>query len=335
MIAIHPREGSFSDRWITYCNQNQIPYKLVNALADDFLNQLENCQSFMWHFSQNHAADMKVAKSIIRVVNEMGLRTFPSYNDCWHFDDKIAQKYIFDGLKIPYAPAHIFYNKQDAVTAISKINWPIVFKLSTGAGSQHVHLIKNKSHYQKFVKQSFGKGFSRYNKWLNLFERIRKWKKGIVPISEPLKGIVRLFKSPTYATMMDREKGYFYFQEFIPNNDCDFRVIVINEKAFAIKRTVRPNDFRASGSGEILYDKTLFKDDIIKLAFDISAQLKSSCMAYDFVYDEKQNPLLIEMSYGFAINGYDPCEGYWDKNLTWNNGKFNPYSWMIEGALIK
>jgi len=28
--------------------------------------------------------------------------------------------------------------------------------------------------------------------------------------------------------------------------------------------------------------------------------------------------------------GYDPCEGYWDKDLNWHEGAFNPYGWMVQ-----
>ena len=30
-IAIHHRPGSFSDRWIEYCEQQGVDYKIVNA----------------------------------------------------------------------------------------------------------------------------------------------------------------------------------------------------------------------------------------------------------------------------------------------------------------
>jgi glutathione synthase/RimK-type ligase-like ATP-grasp enzyme len=50
------------------------------------------------------------------------------------------------------------------------------------------------------------------------------------------------------------EKNYVYFQDFIPQNDFDIRIIVIGKRAFAIKRMVRKGDFRASGSGNIKYD---------------------------------------------------------------------------------
>lgn len=51
-------------------------------------------------------------------------------------------------------------------------------------------------------------------------------------------------------------------------------------------------------------------------------------MAYDFVYHGSK-PLIVEISYGFAKEGYDACTGYWNKDLTWNDGKFNPCGWMV------
>ena len=56
-------------------------------------------------------------------------------------------------------------------------------------------------------------------------------------------------------------------------------------------------------------------------------------MAFDYVFDELQNPKIVEFSYGFRAPGYDKCEGYWDKNMNWNEGSFNFCGWMIEGLL--
>ena len=85
--------------------------------------------------------------------------------------------------------------------------------------------------------------------------------------------------------MKSREKGYVYFQEFIPRNEYDVRVIVVNQKAFAIKRLVRTNDFRASGSGEILYGKENFDKNTIYTAITLADKLKTQCCAFDFVFD--------------------------------------------------
>jgi len=145
-----------------------------------------------------------------------------------------------------------------------------------------------------------------------------------------IKGLGRLFLSTTYAKMKGREKGYVYFQDFIPDNDSDTRVIVIGDKAFAIKRMVRKNDFRASGSGLIIYKKDVIDTRCIIISFEISEKLKFQCMAYDFVFDSENKPLIIEISYGFSPEGYNDCPGYWDRNLVFHEGSFNPYGWMVE-----
>ena len=146
---------------------------------------------------------------------------------------------------------------------------------------------------------------------------------------EVLKGVMRLAHTTEYSRVAGREIGYVYFQDFIPGNDHDIRVIVIGKKAFAIKRMVRKNDFRASGSGSILYEKELFDDQTIRLSFEVSKKLNSQCMAYDFVYFDGK-PFIVEISYGFAPSGYDSCPGYWDEELNWHEGVFNPYGWMVE-----
>ena len=138
---------------------------------------------------------------------------------------------------------------------------------------------------------------------------------------------------PEYSRIMGRERGYVYFQDFIPDNSFDVRVIVIDRKAFALKRIVRANDFRASGSGDFKYAKEEFDERCIKIAIKICQKLTAQCLAFDFVFDITNHPLIIEISYGFAKEGYDSCPGFWDENLKWTKGPFNPYGWMVENVI--
>ena len=133
--------------------------------------------------------------------------------------------------------------------------------------------------------------------------------------------------------MHHRERGYVYFQDLIPNNLYDIRVVVVGNRAFALKRLVRENDFRASGSGKIVYDKTQIDLRCIQIAFDINKKLETQSIAYDFVFDTENNPLVIEISYGYAISAYDYCEGFWDENLNWYDEKVTPQYWMIEDLI--
>lgn len=48
------------------------------------------------------------------------------------------------------------------------------------------------------------------------------------------------------------------------DNDSDVRVIVIENKAFAIKPFVRDNEFRASGSGAIEFSREAQDERCVK-----------------------------------------------------------------------
>lgn len=258
-----------------------------------------------------------------------GKKVFPDYNTMWHFDDKVGQKYLLEAVNAPTVPTNVFYSKDEASEWINKTTFPKVFKLRKGAGSQNVRLVKTKTDAERLVNQAFGKGFRQYDGFSNLRERWRKYKLGKTNLKDVAKGVIRLGYTTDFDKMVGPEKGYIYFQDFIPNNDHDIRVIVIDSKAFAIKRMVRENDFRASGSGNILFEKKHFDSETIKLSFDLNDKLKSQCLVIDFVYKDSK-PLIVEISYGFTKEPYYNCPGYWDKDLNWHEGPFNSQYWMVD-----
>lgn len=331
-IAIHNNLSKvlFHYRWVDYCIENNIAYKLVDCYSSDIVKQLEGCTALLWHYHQSSPKDIVMAKPLLFALEQSGIKVFPNFNTAWHFDDKVGQKYLLEGLQTALVPTWVFYEEKTAKEWIGKTAFPKVFKLRGGAGSQNVQLIKNKEKANQLIKKAFGKGFPLYDKLGSLKERFRMWRLGKTNFYNVIKGIIRLFKSPLYVKVMGNEVNYLYFQEFIPNNDSDIRIIVIDGKAFGIKRMTRENDFRASGSGFILYDKELIDEQCVDMAFKCNKKLKAQCIAYDFVFDQNNNPLLIEVSYGFANAGYDDCPGYWDEDLVWHEGKFNPYGWMVD-----
>ncbi|MGC8866540.1 MAG: ATP-grasp domain-containing protein, partial [Bacteroidales bacterium] len=258
-----------------------------------------------------------------------GIKVFPDFYTNWHFDDKLGQKYLLESIGAPLVPTYVFFDEKEALQWVSSATFPKVFKLRRGAGSANVKLVKTRQEANYFIRKAFRSGFNNYDSWGNLKERLRKWKLNQTNAFDVFKGFIRLVYPPAYDRVLGKERGYVYFQDFIPDNDHDIRVIVIGDKAFAIKRMVRKNDFRASGSGHILYERSNFNEDTILLAFVIHEKLKSQCTAMDFVYDNGK-PKIVEISYGFVSEGYDPCVGYWDKDLNWYEGKFNPYGWMVD-----
>ena len=147
-----------------------------------------------------------------------------------------------------------------------------------------------------------------------------------------LKGIGRLFVITDFAKMHGREKGYAYFQEFITNNEFDTRVVVIgSERALCERRYCRKGDFRASGSGHFEYVKADKK--VLEIAFRVAPKLNLQTVAFDFIYDKEQ-PLIVEMSYGFGTKGISHCPGYYTSDLQWHDEpEPDFYGWMVEDLI--
>jgi glutathione synthase/RimK-type ligase-like ATP-grasp enzyme len=332
-IAIHHHSPfSFSNRWVAYCEEKGINHKIVDCYKSDIIEQLNDCDALMWHFHHASPKDSLFAKQLLYSVQASGKKVFPDFNTVWHFDDKVGQKYLLESISAPLVPSYVFYSKQDALKWVQSTVFPKVFKLRGGAGSANVRIVKNKLKAIRFINQAFGRGF-KHGRLLDIKERYRLYKLGKGSLHIILKGFARLFIPTQFAKVQGKEKGYIYFQDFIPNNNSDTRIIVIGKKAFALKRLVRKNDFRASGSGSLLYSKNEIDERCVKIAFKLAEKLKTQCIAYDFIFDEYKKPLIVEISFGFGVEAYDLCPGYWDYELKWHEGSFNPQVWMIENLI--
>ncbi len=333
-IAIHHRKGSFSDRWIAYCEENHIDYKLVDAYASDIMHQVEGCDAFMWHFHQADYRDMQFAKSLVLSLETKGIKCFPDSHTCWHFDDKVAQKYLLEAIGAPIVPSYVFYTQKEALAWAAKTDFPKVFKLKGGAGSINVRLIHDQKEAEKTIKQCFGKGFAQY-RWQDQFhENYNKYKEGKRTLRDVLRPIKYAFKKypNEFSHYHQNEIGYAYFQDFIPNNHYDIRIVVVGDKAFYLKRLVREGDFRASGSGNLVYEKDIMTEQCVRLSFETQKKLESQCTAFDYVMHDGQ-PMIVEISYGFAMRGYDNCEGFYTENMEFHSGPFNPQNWMVEDLI--
>ncbi|QRX64185.1 hypothetical protein JS578_02700 [Dysgonomonadaceae bacterium zrk40] len=334
-LAIHytNTKGYFSKRWIEYCEINNIPFKIVNCHSNDIVDNLKDCDGLLWHFSHAHHIDYQIGIKLIASLEAANKKVVPNLNSCWHFDDKVAQKYLLEAIEAPLIKSWVFYSEKEALQWMRNTSFPKVFKLKGGAGSANVKLVKNSSHARKLINKSFNTGFRQFNRKELFIYELKKWKAKKSKAKDVSIAFLKMFKKSTYEKVKGKDNGYVYFQEFLPNNDFDIRIVVIGQKAFGIKRMSRSNDFRASGSGNIIYEKNQIDERCIRIAFDVVSKLNTNCLTFDFLYDIKKEPLIAEISYGFFQDAYDYCPGYWDDQLKWHVGKFNPQGWMIEDLI--
>jgi glutathione synthase/RimK-type ligase-like ATP-grasp enzyme len=335
-IAIHHTPGSFSDKWIEYCQTNRLDYKLVNCFDGSIIEQVKDCQYLLWNWGMSFV-DSQFAKSIITAIEQTGIQVFPNIATCWHYDDKVAQMYLLQSIGAPLIKSYVFYDKREALDWVNSTDYPKVFKLRKGAGSNNVQLVRSKSEAVRLVYIAFGKGFNPVRSYFrDLTTKVRNMKETHsfkTKLRRAGKSIMRVLINKHLAYP---EKGYIYFQNFIPDNDHDTRVTVIGNRVFGLTRPVRPNDFRASGSGHHLIDYSPEVIDLncIKIAHQVADRIGSQCLAFDFVLDKERNPLIVEISYTFPPHGgVYLCPGYWDRDLNWHEGHFWPEDAIIADLL--
>lgn len=329
-IAIHRREKNFSIGWIEYCEKSSIPFKLVDCYSNDILKQIEDCDIIMWHWSHTDFAAAFFARQLTYSLEKMNKKVFPDSNSCRFFDDKVGQRYFFEAMEIPHVPTYIFYNKEEAMKWVEEAKFPKVFKLSKGAGSANVRLVKKREDARKLVKQAFGKGF----KTITYFnpEATRKVIKAgsfsqlINNVKKVPKYLLRTIKSNSF---FGNQKGYIYFQDFIDGNDSDTRIVVIGKKAFSISRKCSKGDFRASGSGIKDFKPDNIDKRCVEIAMSFSKTNSFQSMAYDFIFIDG-SPVVVEMSYCFESTVYP---GYFDENLEWRNEITDVYKEMIDNLI--
>ena len=300
---------------------NDIDFVELNCSDPDFWDQVSRIDRLVYKWS-NASNDYQIAQSILPVIeNHYMIKCFPNQATCWHYDDKIRQYYLLKAHGFPIAESYVFWHKKKAKEWIGDSEYPLVHKTSGGSGSTAVSLVKNVSQARRIVNRAFRRGISqnpsfiRSLKIYNFNVRSLYRKYGIQ--------IRNMLINEDVTPFWKRHKNYVLFQKFYPNNRFDTRVQITGARGYAFVRYNRKNDFRASGSNDWSIDKREIDMRMVEIAFEISKQLGFQSMAYDFVYDEDKNPVIVEISYCYG-DYPEFSTGYWDEGLTWHDGRFWP-----------
>lgn len=333
MLAIHTNSGPFAKEWVRYCVEKRIPFKEVDCFAADIIEQVRGCQALFWHWEHHDNSAALFARQLIASVEKMGVSVFPDTATCWHYDDKVGQKYLLEATGAPLIPSHVFYEMDEALDWIEQAKLPLVWKLRGGAGSENVRLVETKNHARMIIRRSFRRGWAA-PRWHAVNERLWQFRRdrtfrSFVGIG---RGLVRTVVPHKKNRGRPVERGYVLFQDFVPENRFDIRVVVIGENAFGLKRMVRTGDFRASGSGAIIYDAASIPEACIRTAFDVTRALHSQSCAFDFVLSGDEW-LIVEISYAISAEAYRGCPGVWDSQLRWHAVPVTPERFMIETLL--
>jgi glutathione synthase/RimK-type ligase-like ATP-grasp enzyme len=153
-----------------------------------------------------------------------------------------------------------------------KLDYPVVLKKPEGAKSRGVFLVQNE---KSLLRES-----ARFQGGFGLFNGIKE--------------ILRTLKHQGYQKQSFYQKKMI-IQSFIPNLKNDWKVLIYGEKVFVLNRGIKPNDFRASGSG--FSYKSGSKSEIPVEVLDFSKKVYDKMnvpnLSLDIAYDGNL-PYLIE-----------------------------------------
>jgi len=331
VIAISPdRRGtqSYSEKWLAKLHELNVNTKVVDILSPDIINQLDGCNGLMWRFNELTYQKRLARSALISIEKYLYLKVFPDWNTAWHYDEKIYQHFIYKSLNIPTPRTFLFWSREEALNwLVNTKEYPLVMKFSSGASSKGVVKINSFQEAKKWVNKMFFWGVKSYllNETLKGKTLIYgSWLKNIV---KELSGSANNLSG--LSQIHNKDFGYIYFQEFIPDNSFDTRITIIGNRAFGFRRINRKGDFRASGSGKIDWDIKKIDPKCIKMAFDVSRRLKFQSMSYDFLC-KNSSPVVSEMSYTFADWAVQKCPGFWDNDFNWHSG----HLWPEEAQVI-
>lgn len=337
-VAIHASQGSFSDAWITFCEKNNITYKLVNCYDTNIIKQLVGVDVLLWHWHFADPTAVRIARDVIYAAEAMGLQVFPDTATCRTYDKKISQKYLLEAIGAPLAPVDVFFDEQSAMDWIRQVSFPKVFKLSCGAGSLNVKLVHNANEACSLLRKAFRGGFKPVSGHVgDLFGKLRsKESRKKVDLLGKIRRLPQSLRNIYYTNKsLGRERGYIYFQEFMPENTFDTRITVIGNRAFGFTRNVREKDFRASGSGSIDYSTDRIDPKSVTIAFEVARKLKTQSIAFDFVSDANNDLSILEISYCYKAEAVYDCPTYWDDQLELHEGHIWPQDAILSDLLAK
>jgi len=337
LIAIHHTPGGFSDRWLAYARQWGYPVRIVDAYRPDIFAQLEGCAAFLWHWEHWRPEAVAAARRILPAVERRGLAVFPDTNTCWHYDDKIAQWYLMESLGIATMPTVVFYDRAAALAWAAEATFPKVFKLACGAGGRNVRLVRSRREAEALIRRAFGRGFRPFG---GIFSDARTRLEALGRVAgagaKARKVWAYVRKVRRINRGLGRERGYVYFQEYVPQPGYDVRMTVIGGRAFALLKGQRPGDFRASGSGRVCCDSNRVPLACVRTALEASRRLGAQCLAFDMWLGPDGEYVIGEFSYCFPVDGViHACPGYWDDALEWHPGHYHPEDLIFEDVLAR
>ncbi|MBN1337753.1 MAG: hypothetical protein JXA03_00440 [Bacteroidales bacterium] len=264
-----------------------LPFSEVNT-ADEKLKG-----NFVLYSSSEHKGNnyKKYIEDIVYALELAGARTVPQYRFLLAHNNKVFMEQLRNivlGGTSGIQSRH-FGTLEELEASSAVLNYPCVLKSASGSLSKGVFLAQDAKELVRLASKISRTPHLRYE----LKDFLRRYKhKGYMPES--------------------RFQGKFIVQNFVPDLPDDWKILIFGNRAYALNRKIRTDDFRASGSGKLSYRKDL-PEGILDFSWDVFQKFGIPFLSLD-VACKGSNFYLIEFQaifFGTYTLDYSPF--YWEK----------------------
>jgi glutathione synthase/RimK-type ligase-like ATP-grasp enzyme len=259
-IGIIRDEGIYP-RWTKYrrfLENNSFDHNIYDLHANDWIEKAENFDIILG-FPLSTIWDLNEFRRKYYLLEKfLGKRCYPSTDHVNLYEDKSLEAYLAEIYDLPFVKTYTSHDEANALNLIKTLAYPLVSKVNPSSGSVGVELVRTEKEARQIVQRAFS----------------------------------RLGRS-TFTNHF-RQKNYVYFQEFIPNDGYDIRVIVVGNWVLGYYRKVLGGDFRASGMN--LVELRELPETPMRIALRVNELIKSPMLAVDMIHALNGNYYVIEYS---------------------------------------
>lgn len=154
---------------------------------------------------------------------------------------------------------------------MTKIPLPAVIKSAAGSGSKGVKLAKNIAELKKDTRK-----LTNTHTWVS-------------KLTETGLLLKRFYQTKQVFKLHKLHRNKIVTQNFIPNLEYDWKVLIYGDKYYVLQRLNRTRDFRASGSGKFFsvdHEKFHMPDGLLDFARRIYEEINIPILSIDVAYDQ-------------------------------------------------
>lgn len=255
------RDDGVFPRWTKYrrfFENNLFHYDIYNLHANDWIENAQQFDVIIGFPSSGVWYLHELRRKYYFLEKFLGKTCYPSTDHANLYEDKSLEAYISKKYNIPFANTYISHDETDALHIIENLTYPVVSKINPSSGSAGVELVRTLKEGRKIVRQAFSS-----------------------------------LGRKTYTNHF-RQKNCIYFQDFIPNDGYDIRIIVVGNMVFGYYRKVLDGDFRASGMNVV--EKRELPEKAMNIALKVNEAVKSPMLVVDMVHGLNDRFYIIEFS---------------------------------------